>query len=139
MKLIHQNYGKAKVRILKVLRTGQQHSVKELEVQVMLQGNFEAVHIPKETTALWWQRIPLMKNTVNVLAKKKLGSETEVFGVNCWAIIFLKTYRHVSRVEVILTEHCWNRIFSSAAAKPHTHSFAEKSAVRPLYGKYHCD
>jgi urate oxidase len=42
MKLIQHNYGKAKVRVLKVFRAGKIHSIKELEVQVMLQGDFDA-------------------------------------------------------------------------------------------------
>ena len=29
MNLIHQNYGKAKVRVLKVMRAGKIHSIKE--------------------------------------------------------------------------------------------------------------
>jgi urate oxidase len=126
MRLIHQNYGKARVRILKVLRAGKKHSVKELDVQVMLQGDFDAVYTKGDNRFV--VATDSMKNTVNVLAKQKLGFETETFGV-LLGEHFLKTYRHVSRVEVTLIEHCWNRI--PVHGKPHAHSFAEKSAAKP--------
>ena len=127
MKLIHQNYGKARVRILKVLRAGKKHSVKELDVQVMLQGNFDAVYTKGDNRPV--VATDSLKNTVNVLAKQKLGAETETFG-ELLGNHFLKTYRHVSRVEVKLVEHCWERI--SVHGKPHLHSFAEKGAAKPF-------
>jgi urate oxidase len=126
MKLIHQNYGKARVRVLKVFRAGKKHSVKELDVQVMLQGDFDAVYTKGDNRLV--VATDSMKNTVNVLAKQKLGLETEVFGELLGAQ-FLKTYRHISRVEVRLAEHCWDRI--AVRGKPHVHSFVEKSAARP--------
>jgi urate oxidase len=127
MKLIHQNYGKAKVRILKVLRTGKKHLVKELEVQVMLQGDFAAAYTKGDNRLV--VATDSMKNTVNVLARKKLGAETEAFGVLLGGH-FLKTYQHVTRAEVLLTEHRWSRI--SIRGKLHAHSFIEESAARPF-------
>jgi urate oxidase len=127
MKLIQHNYGKAKVRVLKVLRAGKIHSIKELEVQVMLQGDFNASYTKSDNRLL--VATDSIKNIVNVLAKQKLGVETEAFG-SVLGEHFLRTYQHVSRVEVNLTEHCWDRI--SAAGKPHPHSFLEKSAARPF-------
>jgi len=126
MKLVHQNYGKAKVRVLKVSRTGQKQSVKELEVQVMLQGDFETSYTRGDNRLV--VATDSMKNTINLLAKQKLGAEAELFGI-LLGEHFLKTYRHVNRVEVCLAEHCWTRI--SVGGKPHAHSFMEKSATRP--------
>jgi urate oxidase len=126
MRLIHQNYGKAKVRILKVFRVVKKHSVKELDVQVMLQGDFDAVYTKGDNRLV--VATDSMKNTINVLAKQKLGLETEIFGV--WlGEHFLKTYRQVSQVEVKLIEHCWDRIL--VHGKPHAHSFVEKGAAKP--------
>jgi urate oxidase len=127
MKLIHQNYGKAAVRILKVLRAGKKHSVKELEVQVMLQGDFQASYTKGDNRFV--VATDSMKNTVNVLAKQKLGLETETFG-ELLGRHFLKTYRHVNRVEITLAEHSWSRI--SVRNQPHAHSFIEKSKARPF-------
>jgi urate oxidase len=127
MKLIHHNYGKARVRVLKIFRAGKNHSVKELTVQIMLQGEFDALFTKADNRLV--VATDSMKNIVNVLAKQKLGMETEVFGL-ALGEHFLKTYRHVSRVEVNLAEHCWDKIL--VGGKPHAHSFAEKSAARPF-------
>jgi urate oxidase len=127
MKLIQHNYGKAKVRVLKVFRAGKIHSIKELDVQVMLQGDFDASYTKADNHLV--VATDSVKNTINILAKQKLGAETEVFGI-VLGEHFLKTYRHVSRVEVSLTEHCWDRI--SVGGKPHVHSFLEKSAAKPF-------
>ena len=127
MKLIQHNYGKAKVRVLKVFRAGKIHSLKELDVQVMLQGDFDASYTKAENRLV--VATDSVKNTINILAKKKLGPETEAFGI-VLGEHFLKTYRHVSRVEVSLTERCWDRI--SVGGKPHAHSFLEKSAAKPF-------
>ena len=127
MKLISHNYGKAKVRVMKVMRAGKIHSIKELDVQVMLQGNFDASYTKADNHLL--VATDSIKNTVNVLAKQKLGAETELFGI-VLGEHFLKTYKHVSRVELSLTEHCWGRI--NVNGKPHTHSFLEKSAAKPF-------
>lgn len=127
MKLIQHNYGKAKVRVLKVFRAGKIHSIKELDVQVMLQGDFGASYTKADNRLV--VATDSVKNTINILAKQKLGTEMEAFGIFLGGH-FLKTYRHVSRVEVGLTEHCWERI--SVGGKPHTHSFLERSAARPF-------
>jgi urate oxidase len=127
MKLISHNYGKAKVRVLKVFREGKIHSIKELDAQVMLQGNFDASFTKADNRLV--VATDSIKNTVNVFAKQKLGAETELFGI-ALGEHFLKTYKQVSRVEVSLTEHCWGRI--SVNGKPHAHSFLEKSAAKPF-------
>ena len=127
MKLIQHNYGKAKVRVLKVFRAGKIHSLKELEVQVMLQGDFDASYTKADNRLA--VATDSVKNTINILAKQKLGTETEAFGI-VLGEHFLKTYKHVRRVEVNLTEHCWDRI--SIGGKPHAHSFLEKSAAKPF-------
>lgn len=126
MKLINQNYGKAGVRILKVLRNGAKHSVKEMDVQVMLQGDFEVSYTKGDNRLV--VATDSMKNTINVLAKQNMGRETEAFGI-LLGRHFLKTYRHVSRVEITLTEHCWDRIH--VRGKPHPHSFVEKISAKP--------
>lgn len=127
MKLIQHSYGKAKVRVLKVFREGKKHSIKELEVQVMLQGDFDASFTKADNRLV--VATDSMKNIVNVLARQKLGPETEAFGLTLGEH-FLKTYKHVSRVEVTLTEHGWDRI--TVGGKPHAHSFVEKSTAKPF-------
>src|SRR5882724_8172111 len=127
MKLIHHNYGKAKVRVLKIMRSGPTYSVKELDVQVMLQGKFDASYTKADNRLV--VATDSIKNTVNVFAKRKLGAETEAFGV-ALGEHFIKTYKHVTRAEVSLVEHCWQRI--AVGGKPHNHSFLEQSNAKPF-------
>ena len=126
MKLTDHSYGKAHVRVLKVMRDAATHSLKELDVQVMLHGDFDASYTKADNKLV--VATDSMKNTVNVFAKEKLGAETEPFGV-ALAEHFLQTYAHVDRAEITLSEHCWERL--SIAGQPHPHSFTERGAARP--------
>jgi urate oxidase len=127
MKLLRHSYGKARVRVLKVIRSGSQHSLKELTVSVMLNGDFEASYTQADNSLV----IPTdtMKNTVQVLALKHLGMETEDFGV-ILAEHFVKTYPQATRAEVRLSERGWQRI--SLDGKLHDHSFVETGHARFL-------
>jgi urate oxidase len=127
MKLLHHHYGKARVRVMKVARTAEQHSLKELDISLMLQGDFDASYTKADNSLV----VPTdtMKNTINILAKEKLGAETETFGVIVGQH-FLKKYPQVERVQVRLSERCWERI--SIQGRPHAHSFTEKSPAKPF-------
>ena len=93
MKLIQHQYGKARVRVLKVTRDGKQHSLKELDVSVALQGDFDASYTQADNRLV--VATDSMKNTVNIFAKKKLGAENEKFGL-ALGQHFLKKYPHVA-------------------------------------------
>lgn len=127
MKLIQHQYGKAHVRVMKVIRNGRQHSLKELDVQVLLQGDFDASYTRADNRLV--VATDSMKNTVNVLAKQKLRGDNEKFAVTL-SQHFLEKYRHVKRVEIRLSEHRWSRI--QVGGKPHAHSFSEASPARPF-------
>jgi urate oxidase len=127
MKLVHHNYGKARVRVMKVTRDAERHALKELEVSVMLQGRFDASYTRADNSLV----VPTdtMKNTVNILAKEKLGAETEPFGI-LLARHFLDKYSHVESAQVRLSERRWQRI--AVQGKPHNHSFTENSPAKPF-------
>jgi len=118
MKLISQNYGKQHVRVLKVLRDGARHDVKELEFGVRLEGDFESSYTGGDNSCV----VPTdtMKNTVQVLAHEHLGLQTEPFAVQL-AEHFLKQYPQVHRVTIETTERCWNRL--SVGGQAHDHAF----------------
>jgi urate oxidase len=125
MKLTHHHYGKAKVRVMKVTRAGAQHSIKELEVSVMLQGDFDASYTRAENRLV----VPTdtMKNTVYVLAREKLGAETEDFGL-ALGEHFLKTYPQVGQADIGLSERGWERML--VEAQPHPHAFIQQNSAR---------
>ena len=126
MKLTDHSYGKAHVRVLKVTRDGAQHSLKELDVQMMLHGDFDASYTKADNKLV--VATDSMKNTVNVFAKEKLGVETEPFAV-ALAEHFIQTYAHVARAEITISEHCWQRL--TIGGVPHPHSFTEQGTARP--------
>jgi urate oxidase len=93
----------------------------------MLQGQFEASYTEADNTLV----VPTdtMKNIVNILAKERLGAESEPFGVVVGAH-FLETYPQIERVQVCLSEGCWERI--PVKGRPHAHSFIEKGPAKPF-------
>ena len=125
MKLVHHHYGKAKVRVMKVTRTDAQHSLKELEVSVMLRGDFDASYTRAENRLV----IPTdtMKNIVYVLAREKLGAETEDFGV-VLGEHFLKTYPQIEQADIGLSERGWERM--TVRAEAHPHAFVQQNMAR---------
>jgi urate oxidase len=127
MNLIHHRYGKARVRLMKVTRENTRHSLKELSVSVLLEGDFSRSYTDSDNRLV----VPTdtIKNTVQLLALQKLKGDNEEFGLVLGAH-FLSTYPQVQRVEVRLSEHCWERM--NVGAKPHPHSFQERSAATPF-------
>jgi urate oxidase len=125
-RLLHHQYGKARVRVLKVTRAGVRHSLKELEVSVMLQGRFESSYTRADNSLV----VPTdtMKNTVYVVARRKLGQQNEAFGLELGRH-FLAMYPQVTRVEIGLAERAWDRL--ARRGKPHPHAFIQNRPGRP--------
>lgn len=118
------NYGKSKVRVLKVNRETDVHKIKEMTVNIQLEGDFETVHTKGENRKV----LPTdtMKNTVYALAKENPVNTIEEFGLFL-ASYFLKNNPQVSQVKIEIEEKLWQRILleDSASKKltQHNHSF----------------
>lgn len=127
MKLLSHHYGKARVRVLKVLRADERHEVKEVEVSVMLEGDFDASFTRADNALV----VPTdtMKNTVHALAKDRLGEDIEKFGL-ALGEHFLGRYSQISRASIRVAEHCWQRL--AVNGQPHAHSFVERGRARPF-------
>jgi len=127
MKLISHRYGKARVRVLKVFRHGELHEVKEADVSMTLEGDFEASYTRGDNSLV----VPTdtLKNTVYVLAKEKLGDEIEAF---CLALgqLLLDRYPQVTEATVRVAEQRWERM--TVDGQPHAHSFAGGGRARPF-------
>jgi urate oxidase len=126
MSLVSQNYGKQRIRVLKVMRSTPRHEVKELEVGVRLEGDFESSYTSADNRKV----VPTdtMKNTVQVLAHRHLGLQTEPF-VLLLARHFLDRYPQVSRVTIDTRESRWARM--PVGGRAHDHAFVGDSA-RPI-------
>src|SRR5580692_580136 len=72
------NYGKSRVRVVKVTRHPDRHDLAELTVNVQFEGDFDAVHLTGDNHNV----LPTdtMKNTVQALAKAWSGEQIEEFG-----------------------------------------------------------
>lgn len=124
-KLIHQHYGKARVRLLKVFRHTDRHDIKEVDVSVQLEGDFAAAYIDADNRLV----VPTdtMKNSVQVLAHEHLSAQLERFGVTV-AQHFLKKYSQVNRASVTVAEPEWRRL--NVDGRPHEHSFVSSNNGR---------
>jgi len=116
--LVHNNYGKARVRLMKVAR-GARHELQNLTVRVAFEGDFTDVHTTGDNSLV----LPTdtMKNTVYALARETEEiEEIESFGRRL-AEYFLANNRQVERVVIEIAEHEWTRI--NLNEQPHGHSF----------------
>ncbi len=126
-KLLASRYGKARVRVLKVLREGERHRIRDFDVQVLLEGDFATsyTHPKRDNTKV----VPTdtMKNTVNALAKDHLNDEIERFALFLGEH-FLKKYAQVNRAKIDISEREWRRM--EIDGKAHPHSFVSGSEAR---------
>ena len=78
-KLVSHRYGKARVRVAKILRDKDRQSIVEIDVAALLEGDFESSYTSGDNTRV----VPTdtIKNTINILAKEKLGDEIEPFAI----------------------------------------------------------
>ena len=121
VKIIHDNYGKARVRLMKVARMGDRHELQNITVKIAFEGDFTEVHTIGDNS----QVLPTdtMKNTVYTLAHQTREiEEIEVFGLRL-ADYFLTNNPQVTRVIVEIDEHGWTRI--AVGGEPHQHSFVK--------------
>ncbi|MEW1720222.1 factor-independent urate hydroxylase [Streptomyces sp. NPDC093109] len=114
--ILGQNqYGKAETRVVKVVRDGDTHHIKDLSVSVALSGDMDEVHysgdnanvLPTDTT----------KNTVYAFAKERGTESAEHFGIEL-ARHFVTSQESIHRARVRIEEYAWERLAG--------HSFARK-------------
>jgi urate oxidase len=127
MHLASHRYGKSRVRVMKILRDGATHTIKELEVAVALEGDFATSYTAGDNSLV--VATDTMKNTVHVLAHRHLGRETERF-VQTLAGHFLEKYAQVQKATVTASERVWDRL--SIGGAPHPHSFVNAQQARPF-------
>ncbi|NLU65942.1 factor-independent urate hydroxylase [Streptomyces sp. HNM0574] len=122
-------YGKAENRVVKIVRDGDTHHIKDLNVSVALSGDLDDVHysgsnahvLPTDTT----------KNTVFAFAKEHGIESAEQFAIHL-ARHFVDSCEPIHRARIRVEEYSWERIASSDAnsrfigADEVSHSFVRK-------------
>src|SRR5438270_1259098 len=121
-KLISHRYGKARVRVLKIMRAEDRQSIKEIDVAAILDGDFESSYTKGDNTKV--VATDTIKNTINVLAKEHLGEEVEPFAI-ALGKHFLERYKQISSANIDISERDWRRM--EIDGNPHPHSFAAGS------------
>ena len=124
-KLVSHRYGKARVRVLKTLRSGDRQSIKEVDVAAMLEGEFESSYTKGDNTKV----VPTdtIKNTINILAKEQLGDEIELFAI-ALGKHFLERYKQIRSASIDINERDWRRM--EIDGKAHPHSFTAGSDAK---------
>src|SRR3954466_12640684 len=132
-KLTGHQYGKARVRVLKILRDDPVHTLKDLDVAARLKGDFESSYTSGDNTKV----VPTdtIKNTINVFARQHLGPEIERFGL-ILGEHFLRRYEQIHQAEIEVSERRWERLVVDG--EPHPHSFQAGSEGR-MFTLVTCD
>src|SRR5438067_2044933 len=132
-KLTGHRYGKARVRVMKILREGPVHTLKDLEVAAYLKGDFASSYTSGDNSKV--VATDTIKNTINVFAQQHLAEEIERFGL-ILGEHFLTRYEQVREAELQISERRWERLKVDGA--PHPHSFAAGSEGR-MFTRVTCD
>src|SRR5688572_27986330 len=126
VQLIHNNYGKSRVRLMKVSRQGDWHEMQNITVNITFEGDFDDIHSAGDNSKC----LPTdtMKNTVYALAAQATEiEEIESFGLRL-ARHFMAENEQVSRVSIDIIEHKYTRI--PTGGKPHPHSFTKNEGEK---------
>ncbi|MBS7544422.1 factor-independent urate hydroxylase [Ancylobacter oerskovii] len=127
MPLIRNSYGKGRVRVMRVHRDAPRHEVRELTIQCMLTGAFDAAYTEGDNRSVI--ATDSIKNIANIVARDHVGLDNEGY-CRALAQYFLDRYDHVETVEITATETKWTRIAVDGA--PHDHAFTLDGNGRPL-------
>lgn len=118
-------YGKNAINLSKILRFPDRHEIRQIAVNISLQGDFETAHTIGDNTKI----LPTdtMKNTVYALAKDHFNASIEEFGI-VLVSHFLSHNPQLSTASAELTEFCWGRM--TFDGEPHSHSFVNGGAEK---------
>jgi urate oxidase len=111
--------------VLKILREGEVHRIREIAVKVLLDGDFTSSYTSDDNSKV----VPTdtIKNTVNILAKDHLGNEIERFAVFLGEH-FVNKYSQVDRAEIDISERQWRRM--EIDGRTHPHAFVSGGEAR---------
>ena len=127
MAFARQRYGKANVRVLRVLRASARHEVREARVEVSVDGDFARAYTAADNSLV----VPTdtMKNLVNVLALEHLNAANEPFALAIAACL-LDRYPQVAEACVEIEETVWSRM--RIGGEPHDHGFVRAESGTPF-------
>lgn len=106
-------YGKAETRVVRITRSTGADEIKDLNVTIMLSGDFSAAHLSGDNSHI----VPTdtQKNTVFAFAAERIG-EIEDFAHRL-ARHFVSEFAPVYRARVTIDEYTWEHIGDHAFAR----------------------
>jgi urate oxidase len=120
--LSQSGYGKFEIRLVKVSRRPEGHDLRDLTVDVKLEGDFDAAYTEGDNTGLL--ATDTMRNAVYALAKEHRIDEIESFGRRL-VEHFLAAGPGVRSARVHIVEHPWARL--EVGGRSHEHAFQRGS------------
>jgi urate oxidase len=137
IRLGDNRYGKSESRLVRVVRDGARHEVRDLTVSSSLRGDFDAAHLTGDQANV----LPTdtQKNTVYAFAKEHGVGTAEEFAL-LLARHFVDDVEPVTSAQVQVEEVRWDRAIVDGA--PHDHTFVRsgaetRTAVVTAYGSPH--
>ena len=127
MAFARQRYGKANVRVLRLLRASARHEVREARVEVSVDGDFARAYTAADNSLV----VPTdtMRNLVNVLALEHLDAANEPFALAI-AECLLDRYPQVAEARVEIEETVWSRM--RIAGESPEHGFVHSESGTPF-------
>ncbi|WP_225845988.1 factor-independent urate hydroxylase [Streptomyces sp. HPF1205] len=100
-------YGKAETRVVRVVRDGATHHVRDLNVSVALSGDMDEVHYSGDNAKV----LPTdtAKNTVFAFAREYGTASPEAFAVHL-ARHFVTSQEAIHRARIRIEEYAWERV-----------------------------
>ena len=99
-------YGKAAIRLVRVVRGDGPHRLRDLTIAIALEGDFTAAHVDGDNALV--VATDTMKNTAYAFAKQHLDGSLETYG-RALADHFL-AFEQVERASVSIREHGWSPV-----------------------------
>lgn len=114
--LAETNYGKSGIRLVKVERNGDRHTIHDLTVAIRLEGAFVEAHVLGDNSAV----LPTdtMKNAVYALARQHPIDSIESFAIVLSAH-FLSESPAATASRVEISQHPWERLPMGSGGHPH--------------------
>ncbi len=119
--LAENHYGKSKIRLLKVTRKGDTHTVHEWTIGVYLSGDFARCFLDGDNTGLL--ATDTMKNTVYAVARGSAATTMEDFAAELAQFLHDRNPQ-VPNIRITLEEKMWVRI--TANGKKHDSAFLQR-------------
>jgi urate oxidase len=112
-------YGESGVRLVRLLRRGDRDELRDLTVDITLEGDFVATHLTGDNRKI----VPAdtMKNTVYALASRHGSGDIEDFAL-ALTHHFILEHDQITQVSVLVRERLWSRI--AISGRPHDHAFS---------------